>query len=279
MSLSILSDQQLEEVVRTLPAAPRILAQLAPRLQLLDTDVSDVTAILRRDAGLTARLIDMANSAAFIGLDPATSIEEAVARVGFRETYRIIGAVASTQLSDEALPYYGISPRRMRENALFCALVMEELADHATIDGGTAYTIGLLRSIGKVVLDRLVRHRLGVAPFDARRDSVLEWERSIWGLSNPQVAARVLEIWEFPREAIEAVRHHLDPGESNRPEARLLNLAAAAADVHGIGLPGESRHLAYGADAFAWAGVSESHAVWAADRANSILQRVSVALV
>ncbi len=276
MPLSLLSDQQLEMVIRTLPAAPRILAELAPRLQLLDTDIADVTGVLRRDSGLTARLIDMANSAAFIGLEPATSIEEAVARVGFRETYRIIGAVASTQLADEALPYYGINPRRLRENALFCALMMEELSEGA-LDSGTAYTVGLLRSVGKVVIDRLARHRPGVAPFEPRRELLAQWERATWGLTNADVAARVLELWDFPEHAVEAVRDHVCILATSSREALLLNIAAGAAEAYGAGLPGEGNLWIYHTQGFERAAVAESHVTWAAERAAGILQRVSPA--
>ena len=89
------TDPEIEAVVRRLPAAPRILAELAPHLQSLDFEIGEVTTVLRRDSSLTARLIDMANSVAYLGADAATSLEEAVARIGYRETHRLLGAVAS----------------------------------------------------------------------------------------------------------------------------------------------------------------------------------------
>jgi len=275
MPLAILSDPELETVIRTLPAAPRILAQLAQRLQAIDADIEQITATLRRDAALTARLIDMANSATFLGFDPATSIEDAVARVGFRETHRIIGAVASTQLADEPLAYFGINPRRLRENSLFCALVAEELSDRVGLDPGTAYTVGLLRSIGKVVLDRVARTRPGTVRFDPHRELLVNWERAMFGVTDPEIAARVLELWDFPADAVEALREHGDATVDASAAAQLLNLAAGAAEVHGLGLPGERGHWQWDEAAFARIGIDAEHAQWAAERASSILQRVS----
>ena len=277
MSVSLLSDQELDAVVRTLPAAPRILAELAPRLQALDVDIPDVTRLLRRDSGLTARLIDMANSAAYMGFDPATSIEDAVARVGFRETYRIVGAVASTQLADERLPLYGIQPRRLRENSLFCALMMEELSDPALLDPATAYTIGLLRSIGKVVFNRLARNNPRIAAFDPLRQQLVRWETANWGRSNVEIAAHVFEKWGFPDEAVEAVRLHYLPGVDAPPNAHLLNIAASAAELRGFGLPAEQRYWCFTPDSFERARVDEPRVMWAAEQAYTTISQLSPA--
>lgn len=277
MPISLPSDKELELVVRTLPAAPRMLAELAPRVQALDTNVADITRILRRDSGLTARLIDVANSAIFTGFEPATSIEEAVSRLGYRETYRIVGAVASTQLVDEPLSYYDMSPRRLRENALFCALIMERLADPALLDGATAYTVGLLRSIGKTVLDRLARHAPGIQRFDATRQRITEWEHWNWGRTNAEIAAQVLELWQFPSEAIEAIRWHYAPDGGSRRSAHLLNIAAGTAELQGFGLAGEDAYWRRSAEALYLAGVDESRVARAAEHAQSTLLRLSTA--
>ena len=277
MPVSLPSDQDLEVIVRTLPAAPRILAELAPRLQALDADVPDITQVLRRDSGLTARLIDMANSAAYMGFDPATSIEDAVARIGFRDTYRIVGAVASTQIADERLAYYGVQPRRLRENSLFCALMMEELADVAFMDAATGYTVGLLRSIGKVVLDRLARRHARITPFDPMRQPLLSWERLHWGCTNADIAAHVLEFWGFPDEAVETVRTHYLPSTDAPRNAHLLNLAAGAAELRGFGLPAEQRYWRLTGAGLESARIDEARLNWASERAYTTLSHISVA--
>jgi HD-like signal output (HDOD) protein len=274
MPITLPSDYELELIVRSLPAAPRILAELAPRLQALDTDVPEITPILRRDSGLSARLIDMANSAAFHGFEPATSIEDAVTRVGFQETYRIVGAVASTQLAYPPLRYYAMQPQRLHENSLFCALVMEELSDAAQLASSTAYTVGLLRSVGKIVLDRIGREGRPPTPFDARVGRLTDWEQAIWGCTNADVAARVLEIWGFPSIAVETVRSHYAPGPKSPRDALLLNLTAGAAEAFGVGLPGEQSYWHTSAESCEEAGIDESRLTLAAERARVALTGV-----
>jgi HD-like signal output (HDOD) protein len=270
-------DDQLEVVIRSLPAAPRILAELGPHLQLLDFDVAEVTSILRRDSSLTARLIHMANSVAFEGAEPCTSLEEAVARIGYRETYRMLGAVASMQLSNEPLWRYGISARRLRENSLFVALMMEELATAIGIDSRTGYTIGLLRSLGKVVLDRLARENPGITGFEPKRERLTDWEKVTWGCTNTDIAGRILEMWHFPGDAIQAIRGQYRP-DSAHPFSVLLHIAASAAEQRGFGLPGE---LTCWADAAqpASLGISDERFAAACDRAYETLAKLSSVLV
>ena len=273
-----LPTEQIDAIVATLPVAPRILAELMPRLQRVDVDLTDVAALIRRDAGLTARLIAAANSAAYTGGEPSASLEAAVGRIGYRETYRIIGAVASSQLSNAPLRIYGMPPHRLRENALFAALVMEELAPKANLEPRAAYTAGLLRSIGKPVLDRFATTRGNGRAYEPGAPPLAEWELAEFGDSNPEIGAYVLHTWRFPGPTVEAVRTHYHPADDPLAEAHLLNIAAGAADLRGYGFPGEEAYWTFAAKSFAVTGVDEGDLVWAGEQAHRALTRISAAL-
>lgn len=277
MSAESIPETELAALAAQLPASPRLLAELAPRLQQIEVPLADVTALLRRDAGLTARLIAVANSAAYARAEPATSLEDAVASIGYTEIYRVVGALAARQLADEPLALYGIATHRFRENALFVALVMEELAGVTGAEPRAAYTIGLLRSVGKVALDRHGRIAPGPQPL-AEDAALLDWERVNWGTSNAQIGARILERWRFPGETVASVREHYAPGADALATSHLLNLAAGAADLRGFGLPAEQSYWQFTPENFARSGVDEGRLVWAGERAFRTLQRISDAL-
>lgn len=278
MTANPLTDAQLADLVQTMPASPRLLAELAPRLQQAEVPLEEVTELLRRDPALTARLIAMANSAAYARAEPATSLEEAVACIGFREVYRLVGAVAASQLSDEPLRHYAIEPARFRENALFVALIMEEFATAANSDPRAAYTMGLLRSIGKVVLDRHARNCGDVVPIPDDGTALLDWENATWGCTNAELGSRVLAAWRFPVETIEAVRDHYLPGADAGAAAHLLNISAGAADLRGFGYRGEEGYWQFTPESFERTGVDEGRLVWAGERAFQTLARISSAL-
>lgn len=267
------NQRQIELAIRSLPA-PLVLAQLLRRLSTVDVDVSEIAAIVRRDTGITGVLIGAANSAAYCGFEAATTAEDAVARVGFRETYRLVGQVASGQLANRPLGLYGVSASRLRQNSLFCAIAMEEVAGETELDSGTAYTVGLLRSIGKVVLDSI--RFSGTQPFDFRRQSFLSWETGNWLTTSAEVTARAMDLWGFPATASAAVLDHVTPGLGASRTAWLLHAVSQAAHEHGVGLPGESR---YGiADAAMKAGLSDSVLAYASERAADAVLGVTATL-
>jgi HD-like signal output (HDOD) protein len=277
VSRTELSDAELGKLVDTLSTSPRLLAELGAQLQQAEVPLPEVTRLLRRDLAITARLIAMANSAVYARAEPATSLEEAVACIGFHDVYRLVGGIAAHQLGDEPLAFYGIDPRRFRENALFVALVMEELAGATGAEPRTAYTIGLLRSIGKVALDRRARRGEDTTPLPAGMN-VLDWEQAQWGTSSAEVAARILALWRFPAETVEAVRQQYAPAADAPSMSHLLNISAGAADLRSFGFAGEESCWQFTPENFARTGVDEGKLVWAGERAFQALTKISAAL-
>jgi len=237
--------ESLWYVAKSLPAAPQIMALLGQMLHDLDTGLDDVVVLLRRDPGLTAHIIRIANSAMYNSGLPFASLEDALARVGLSEAYRLTGIGAVEQLSDRSLTLYGITGVQLRENSLLTGLIMELLAVPAGLDPRAAYTAGLLRSLGKIVLDRLTRDRAyGANGLGRHPGGLAEWESGVIGLSNCEAAAIILESWRFPSLTVQAILEHYQPQPAATAMASLLNLAAGAAERAGHGLPGEDGYWA-----------------------------------
>lgn len=242
-------------VVKTLPAAPQILSQLGHLLLDINSDLTDITLLLKRDAALTARIIRISNSAIYNTGLPFASLEEALARVGYTEVYRLTGFAAVAQLADQHLALYGTTGAQLRENALLTALILEAAAPEAGLDAREAYTAGLLRSTGKIALDRLVKGRNVTFP-GGGHESLPAWETVHLGLTNAEASALILGEWRFPADTVEAIRDHYLEEPSAFALTHLLHLAADAAERRGQGLPGEAKCWAENPDAYAAAGIS-----------------------
>ena len=231
---------ELLKVAQALPAAPRIFSRVSALLTDENSSIDEITSLLKRDPALTARILRVSNSVAYAGDEPVDSLDEAVQRVGFGDTYRIVGFATAAQVVQQHLGFYGVSAAQFRENALLTALIMERLANLVGLDARSAYTAGLLRSIGKVALNRLGASREGLDSYeDDGHGPLLEWEANRCGIDNAQVAMLVLEEWRFPMSTVQAVGAHYAPVESSLPLAKLLNVAASAAERCGHGWPGE----------------------------------------
>ena len=276
----LLTRDKLFEIARTLPPAPRVLAELSHLIEDINVDLAEVAALIKRDAALTARIMRISNSV-FYGNARTGAIEEAVNRVGLSEVHRLVGLVATNRLADRPLTYYGVSAEALREHMLYTALANEALAELTEIDARNAYTAGLMRTLGILVLDRLAERIPGFQPYDhAVQGSYPTWEGRIFGLTNCDVAALIFADWRFPPVITSSVRDHylLHEEDLRNREASLLNLACRLVAVAGFGLTGEHRYWELSLRKLDAAQLTESQVEFAAERAAQRFDRLRASL-
>lgn len=254
------SREKLLQVARTLPADLRVLSALGEMLQDINSELDEVAALLRRDVALAARIVRISNSPMFGGGGQIASIEDAVNRVGFSEILKLVGTATAARITERSLDNYGISAQKLRDNMLYGAIAAEALARLSGADPRVAYTAGLMRPLGVMVLDRASRGQIHFTQHYAmtKWESYSAWEGSIFGVDNCEVAALILEEWRFPAELSGAIRAHYlkRPSDYERPLAALLNVANALALRVERSFPGEGMWWKLGPDKLRAAGVA-----------------------
>jgi len=274
-----LSTVDLLRVAQSFPATPGIMARLGQILRDPNASLDDVAAQLKHDSSLAARLLRIANSAAFAQSEPVASIEDAAALIGLQELHRLVGAVAVDQFSLRNYPLYGFTGPRLRGNALLVALLMEELASPARQDPAAAYSAGLFRSLGKLALAKLAEEDAPVAAFRPSDGLPLgSWEKQTFGLGSNQATATILQQWHFPPEVTEAIAEHYYPAAHSHPQAYLLNLAAQLAEKLSHGLPGEHSYWLDETEFTRTCGIGPRHIQKATERAATAFERINRAM-
>lgn len=240
------SREILLQIAQQLPASAQVLSQLGELLMDVNSGLDHVARLLRRDSALATRVIRISNSIVYGASGGVSTIEEAVNRVGYSEIYRLVGLASAAQLIEHHLSHYGIAGAQLRDNTLMTAFAAESLATRCGQDPRVCYTAGLLRSTGKLVLDRYAKRSGKPDTFPGFGiPSYVAWEKATVGLTNPEAAEAVLTAWRFPAEIVRPIRHHLDAGaqpDSAGVVGILLHVACAAAQDQGYGLPGEHTH-------------------------------------
>jgi HD-like signal output (HDOD) protein len=274
------TDAEIVNAAKELPGAPRLLGELGVLVNDPDTDANDVTELLKQDPSLAARLIRMANSAAYGRGAPVSSVHAAISCVGFAEVHRLVGALAATQLTEKPLEHYRLSIDRLRNVSLFTAVIMEEMAKYAGESERRCYTVGLLRSVGMMALQILARQGSRIIPpFDPGTGQPIdEWEKTHFGLDNCEAAEVILTEWRLPHETVTAVRHHYNPEGKHNPITHLLALAASAAYDRYQGLPGEEGYWNATEESFRKAGVDLKAFQAAGEKAQVTFARLEAAL-
>jgi HD-like signal output (HDOD) protein len=239
---SVLSREKIVTLGSKLAPSAAILGRLRLLLEEPRTDTDEVINLVRLDPALTFHVTRMSNSILFGVRERHDSLDGAVGRVGFQNIYRLVGLAATKQTCQRDLPTYRLQAGRLWENAVATAAAAEIFALPAGIDPGLAYATGLLRSLGRVVLDAVSCDKC--YPGEAEWPLVSDWERATFGVTSTEITTVLLDHWRFPSELVDGIRGHHDPFDepSSNVSACVLNLACGVSARFGLDLPGEGGH-------------------------------------
>ncbi len=205
--------EQLVAALRQLSPTARVLARLQHLLSDPNSGLDDIAALLRLDASLVTRVIQVSNSIIFRRGDPCRTIDEAVNRIGFREIFRLVAIVASNAVASGPYPAYGLNAEDVWVQSVGNALAAELIAEQTGEDYSTAYTAGLLQTIGRMPINQYSLHldpnrRFVDTGFPNDFSSA---ELALLSYDQAKVSAFMLKKWEFPPALIKPVQHQYEP--------------------------------------------------------------------
>lgn len=197
--------QDLQDARFELPAFPEAVLRVQRALQSPDTSAADVVDILSSDPGLAARILRIANSAAF--RPPAgeiTDLRNAVNRLGFNTVRTVAVDFAMRQLRrrDDYSSTARAEIERVWRDSLKVASLCYVVAKHYTnVNADQALLTGLLHGLGRlyIVMRAEETKNLSEAEF---REIVDGWQAPI--------GKAILESWGLPEALQQAVEHQDD---------------------------------------------------------------------
>ncbi|HEX3761408.1 MAG TPA: response regulator [Kofleriaceae bacterium] len=211
--------RQLVGGVDKLPTPPDIYFDLTRLMKSPSSSVGDVAKVVTRDPALSAKLLQLVNSAYFGTGQVTTSIQQSVALLG-TDRLRYIALTASVFSSPGADDACGFSLQDLQRGAMRAAHLARLLAEPAARDEAFAST--LLHDVGHVVLALCRRAEYQMFRERAQQgEPPGELELELFGVTHADVGARLLAIWGLPSTIVDAVQHHHDPGSAPEPCRRL----------------------------------------------------------
>jgi putative nucleotidyltransferase with HDIG domain len=206
----------------SLPSPPAVLIELRTALDARGTNAGTVARIVGQDPALTAKLLQLANSAFFgtsrkYAAGTVVSIEDAVILLGMATVEQLALITGLMVAFDGQQEVVGISPEEMRRHTTLVAEIAANLMTSRRF-AEEAYIGGLLHDLGKLVLAcRLPDSYRGILPEARRRRlPVSQIETETYGTTHAEVGAYLLACWGLPRIVIEAVGHHHHPSMLGR---------------------------------------------------------------
>ena len=229
--------ESLVEELGKLPPTAQILARLQSLLADPNSDLGDISALLRLDAAMTTRLIKISNSTWYNRGLPCHTLEESVNRIGFREVLQVVSIAASSALVAQSLAAYGRGAISIWRESVACALAGELLAEQLGESAAAGFMNGLLHAIGRQAINKYATAQDKKFADQGFPHDFSSAEFVLLGFNQADVGARMLKKWSFTEENIEPVRHQYTPLEASdkyeRPAAILYGARLLAHIVCG----------------------------------------------
>jgi putative nucleotidyltransferase with HDIG domain len=225
--------------MRWVPSPPSIYFEVANEMQSPNASVDRISELIARDPAITAKLLQLANSAVF-GLQlQVIQPAEAIAYLGLNTTKALV-LLAHTFSSFEQLEHDGFSAESLWRHSVATGQFARRLAlmeGSGVEPAEQAFTAGLLHDVGKLLFAANLPKPFGQALALAReqRWSLWEAERRVLGASHAEVGARLLGIWGLPTPVVEAVAlHHYPARRANQPFSPLTAVHVANVFDHEV---------------------------------------------
>jgi len=206
--------RKLLEKVEVLPLSPSLLPKLLPALSDVDTNFEEVVRVISMDQSLTAKLLQICNSAFFGQSEPVATVAEAVSRVGYQSVYLLVATINGSNCFPCPSPK-GIDTGKLWRHSISAAFNTKFVAESAGLDGNLLFTAGLLHDIGKMVMAQTQPQAMGNAFYLPTTPASVERETLLFGCTHAEVGAALLEKWKLPAQLAISVRHHHDPSAAH----------------------------------------------------------------
>ena len=213
--MQVLNSKMLAGLVgslRDLPSLPRTYSELRQVLSDPEASIDRVVKIVEQDVAISAKVLQLVNSAFFGVTREISDIQTAVSYLGMTILQNLVLSVEVFRSFAPRKSIPGFSLDEFHQHSQLAARLASEIGRRSRISNAVAVG-ALLHDIGKLVIaerapEHLARALKGVGE---ERRPLYVIEEELVGVSHAEVGAYLLSLWGLPSPVVEAVAHHHHP--------------------------------------------------------------------
>lgn len=217
---SILDDLKNDRL--PLPTLPEVAIKVRETVDDENSTIRDISDIINTDAALSARIIQVANSALYRGLSSADNVHNAVTRMGLNTVKNLATSLVMKQLFQATNPVVDKYLRKTWKLSTDIAALSAVLAKSYTkLDADSALLAGLT-------------HSIGISPILVKAESDPSLLNNIEKLDQiifelyPIVGTEILRKWDFSPAMIMVPEQHLDINRDHQGDADYTDVVQVA---------------------------------------------------
>jgi len=216
-------------LVARLPAMPQILVKLLGHLQADDLGMQELAALIAKDAGMTGKLLTVANSSAYHRGNRAANLEQSLVSLGTDMIKTLVISDSVFQTFNN-FPHSGSTDlRAFWKNSLAAAVIARDVArrmDYQHLE--EAYLAGLLHNVGRLALLATAPKEYGFNFTALDDEDLCAVEQRTLQITHAEAGAWLVERWQLDSFLADAILYHHESSErleSAHPLIRIVRLA------------------------------------------------------
>ncbi len=203
-------NHKIAEIIETLPELPSMPTVVAQALNLLDdpkANIQQLSNIISKDISMTTQILKLVNSAYYGFPSQITSINQAMAILGFNKIKSLILSVAVKPMM---MSYSG---KTLWNHSIRCAIGAQYLGKSLGYgDPDEVFIMGLLHDIGKTVMQIYNKDAYPeIEKLVSIGANVLDAERAFYGFTHTEMGKALVEKWKLPLVIGITAEHHHNP--------------------------------------------------------------------
>jgi len=224
-----LSDDSIKSIIsqiESLPSMPSIYTEIVSEMQSDDPAIKKVGEIISKDISMTAKILQMVNSAFFGLFQKIKSPEQAVMMLGMETIKALVLSVKIfSEFNQNSFSWFNID--ELFDHSLAVSVYAKTIIKNENPDQGlinNSMMAGLLHDLGKLILatnfEKSYRQVLAEAQGTGKNPLDLEYEA--FGTSHAEIGAYLMGLWRLENSIIEAIAFHHLPARSMSQNIGLL---------------------------------------------------------
>jgi putative nucleotidyltransferase with HDIG domain len=217
--------------LKSLPTLPRLLEGVVEALEDPEVDFENVAELIEVDQSLTSQILRLANSAFYGAQGTIAGVTQALVMLGAAVTRSLV-------ISTSVLDIRQVEVQGFWEHSIGSAVAAGAISKLTGLGNPEEVTAaGLLHDIGKVVLYKELPDAFGYILYRAQTENqrFRDVERDVLGLDHGEIAAWLVEKWNFPTCLAEPIMYHHTPALAHRAREATAIVHVANTLVRGLG--------------------------------------------
>lgn len=195
--------------INSLPVMSRTAQRMNEAMGSGESSAKDFADIIAEEPGLAARVLSVANSAAYGLQNRVDDLALAVSLMGLDEVYAI---VLSASVLDNAEKSGLFDYRSFMVDSLCCSMAARAITRGKLKERASgAFCAGLLHDVGQLALVQVAPNNYGkLNPF-LRGLELIAAEEEVVGLSHAEAGYELARAWNLPDHIANSIRYHHAP--------------------------------------------------------------------